>query len=285
MSRLTTLRVYLLIPGILAAAATGAFIYKGQIADLGIACVFAVLGYYMKATAWPRVSLVIGFVLGSLFESNLQLTLRLQELGRINVWTRPIALTLMGLTLISLLMPYLGRRRSARRAAARLPARGRRRVSSTVALAILGTFAVITADLSSAARLVPTCILVPTAALIVWQLMRDWRPGILGPALDKIDGAYQGRRDPDPRDTGSPWRRELAVLAGLGLSCGCLALFGFLLAVPVLTLLYMRTVARSKWLISGLMALGLWALLYGLLEQGLDATLYRGLVWSAWKNH
>jgi hypothetical protein len=70
-------------------------------------------------------------------------------------------------------------------------------------------------------------------------------------------------------------------MAGLGIFCASVLLFGFLVSVPLLTVLYMRVVARSNRLISGLMAAGLWVLLLGWLEQGLDATLYRGLIGAA----
>jgi hypothetical protein len=120
-----------------------AFIHKGQITDLGIA---------------------YGFVLGTLFESNLQLTRRLQEIDRINIWTRPIALTLMGLAVLSMLMPHLAHRRATRRASSPLPggptpdlcARGPRCSGHVRGL-----------DDASSARLVPTFVLVPTAALFL----------------------------------------------------------------------------------------------------------------------
>jgi putative tricarboxylic transport membrane protein len=49
------------------------------------------------------VPLVIGVVLGPLFENNLQLTLQLQQLGRIDFWRRPIAMTLLVLCVASIL--------------------------------------------------------------------------------------------------------------------------------------------------------------------------------------
>jgi TctA family transporter len=59
----------------------------------------------MRCHGWPRVPLAIGFVLGASFETNLLLTLRLQELGRIDVLERPITLGLGALILLTLLVP------------------------------------------------------------------------------------------------------------------------------------------------------------------------------------
>lgn len=106
-ARLTVIRTQLLAPVIFALAAVGAFAYKSRIEDVAAAFIFGLAGYYMKKHAWPRIPLIIAMVLGPIFESNLHITLRLQETGRINFWARPITLSLMLLTLITLALPYI----------------------------------------------------------------------------------------------------------------------------------------------------------------------------------
>ena len=105
LARITTLRTQILAPVILCLAAVGAVATRGALGDLLVATVFGVLGYVMRRHGWPRVPLAIGFVLGAAFETNLLLTLRLQELGRIDILQRPIALGLATLTLATLLLP------------------------------------------------------------------------------------------------------------------------------------------------------------------------------------
>jgi len=105
MAKLSTIRTARLVPVILALAVIGAYQYRGQVADVICAVAFGILGYLMKRFDWPRIPLVIAMVLAPLFESSLHLTLRLQELGRINIWSRPITLALIFLTLVSLLLP------------------------------------------------------------------------------------------------------------------------------------------------------------------------------------
>jgi putative tricarboxylic transport membrane protein len=107
LARLTVLRTQLLAPIIFALAALGAYIFKGRIEDVFVAFLFGVVGYGMKKYDWPRIPLVIALVLGPLFESNLHITLRLHQLGRINFWTRPITLSLMALTVATLTLPYI----------------------------------------------------------------------------------------------------------------------------------------------------------------------------------
>jgi TctA family transporter len=107
LARLTVIRTQLLAPIIFALATLGAYVSEGRIEDVVVTFIFGFVGYYMKKHDWPRVPLVIALVLGPLFESNLHLTLRLHELGRINFWTRPIALSLVLLTAVTLGLPYL----------------------------------------------------------------------------------------------------------------------------------------------------------------------------------
>jgi putative tricarboxylic transport membrane protein len=102
---------------ILALAVVGSLQYRGLLADVVCAAVFGVLGYLMKRLDWPRIPLVIALALAPLFESNLHLTLRLQELGRIDFFARPLVLLLFALTLGNLLLPaFLGRLRAIRAA-------------------------------------------------------------------------------------------------------------------------------------------------------------------------
>ena len=105
LARITTLRTQILAPVILCLAALGAVAARGALGDLLVATVFGLLGYVLRRHGWPRVPLAIGFVLGAAFETNLLLTLRLQELGRIDILQRPIALGLATLTLATLLLP------------------------------------------------------------------------------------------------------------------------------------------------------------------------------------
>jgi putative tricarboxylic transport membrane protein len=120
MARLSTLRTSRLIPVILALAMIGAIQYRGLLGDAVCALVFGVVGYLMKRRAWPRVPLVIAMALALLFETNLHLTLRLQELGRIDFWSRPVVLLLTALIVLNLTLPtLLPRLRGARRGVSR----------------------------------------------------------------------------------------------------------------------------------------------------------------------
>ncbi len=108
---------------ILTLAMLGAVQYRGLPADAVCAVIFGLIGFMMKRHRWPRVPLVIAMSLATLFESNLHLTLRLQALGRIDFWSRPVVLGLLALILLNLLLPSLRqfmRRRRERKERSRL---------------------------------------------------------------------------------------------------------------------------------------------------------------------
>jgi TctA family transporter len=107
LARLSTVRTTRLIPFIIALSVIGSLQYRGLMADVVCAMFFGLVGYLMKRLDWPRVPLVVAMALAPLFETNLHLTLRLQELGRIDFWSRPVVLILLLFTAGVLLLPAL----------------------------------------------------------------------------------------------------------------------------------------------------------------------------------
>ena len=111
-ARLTTIRTEVLIAPLIVIATIGAYLYRGQESDVVIAYVFAGLGYMMKVFDWPRIPMMIALVLGPLFERNLQLVLRLQELGRIDFFARPLVVAFLLLSVSGLLVPLFRRNKT-----------------------------------------------------------------------------------------------------------------------------------------------------------------------------
>jgi TctA family transporter len=112
LARLTIVRTRRLIPPIVILAVLGALALNGQVADVWMAVLFGVAGYLMKKYGWSRVAFVMALVLGPLFEQDLQLTLDLQRLDRIDFLTRPGVIVLLGLIALTTL-PVWRRRRKA----------------------------------------------------------------------------------------------------------------------------------------------------------------------------
>jgi len=106
LSRLTTLRMDVLAPLIMALAAIGAFVYRQRIEDVGLAFLFGGIGYLMKKHGWPRIPLVVALLLGGGIELNLHITSQLHGLGRLDLWHRPVFMAIGLLTLASLALPF-----------------------------------------------------------------------------------------------------------------------------------------------------------------------------------
>jgi hypothetical protein len=145
-----------------------------------VALVFGLSGFLLSRSGWPRVPLVMGLVLGSLFETNLLLTIRLQQLGRVELWNRPIALALLALAAFSLVTAIRGLGRSW--GAARVQhetgssRRAGERLACTAVLIILaGTFAWLTVGLGPVARRVPAIVVTALMVLLAAQFVFDWR--------------------------------------------------------------------------------------------------------------
>ncbi len=114
-ARFTVVPAQILVPVITVLVIIAAMAARGSPGDLLLTVGFGVAGYGMKVHGWPRVSFVIALVLASLFETNLILTLRLLELGRLDLFERPVFLVLFLLLCLTLAWPfvrYFGRQRS-----------------------------------------------------------------------------------------------------------------------------------------------------------------------------
>ena len=105
LARLTVLRSDLLVPVILALAVGRLRLSSQRSRSRLPAFVVGIAGYYLKKHGWPRIPLVIAFVLGRTFETNLHITLQLHELGRIDLFTRPVVVGLAALTALNLGLP------------------------------------------------------------------------------------------------------------------------------------------------------------------------------------
>jgi putative tricarboxylic transport membrane protein len=66
--------------------------------------VFSVLGYYMRKKQWPIAPLILGFILGDLFEGALRQSLAIGQGSPMIFFKRPIPLIFILLTIIALVL-------------------------------------------------------------------------------------------------------------------------------------------------------------------------------------
>ncbi|MDY0287256.1 MAG: tripartite tricarboxylate transporter permease [Sphaerochaeta sp.] len=105
-----------LLPLILILSFIGAYAIAGQatsvgIYNLGIALVMGLIGYALKQDDYPIAPIVLGLILGGMFEENFR---RAVKLAGGNYWvffTKPICLFFMALSVLSIVLPLLSKKR------------------------------------------------------------------------------------------------------------------------------------------------------------------------------
>ncbi|MFC1815008.1 tripartite tricarboxylate transporter permease [Thermodesulfobacteriota bacterium] len=92
LSRLAFVHTDFLFPIILILIFVGAFVTLGDMTNVVVAVLFGLLGFFMKRFDYPRAAMILGFVLGGLFEYYLWLSLKVS--GPLFFLT-PISLTMI----------------------------------------------------------------------------------------------------------------------------------------------------------------------------------------------
>ncbi|MEA2938917.1 MAG: putative tricarboxylic transport rane protein [Alphaproteobacteria bacterium] len=100
---------FVLFPCILGISIVGAFGASGRLFDLGLVVGFGLLGYVMAKLRYPSAPLILGFVLGDNMERALRQSLMMSQGDITSLVERPISATMLGLALLILLTPLLGK--------------------------------------------------------------------------------------------------------------------------------------------------------------------------------
>jgi len=100
--RLAFLPVNTMVPVIMVAALIGSFSQNQYIFDMGVMVVFGIIGFFMKSYGYPPIALLLGIILGPMFEENLLRTLRLGGGTPELFFERPLTLFLWFLLFLTL---------------------------------------------------------------------------------------------------------------------------------------------------------------------------------------
>jgi len=106
-ARFLAIPTHLLMPIILLLCIVGSFAIRNSIFDVGSALVLGVLGYVMLKVDIARPPLILGYILGPLFEDNFRRSLILGDGSLIPYFTRPISLGVIIFTILILVSPYV----------------------------------------------------------------------------------------------------------------------------------------------------------------------------------
>ena len=107
LARVPSLNPNVIIPLVLCVCLIGAYADRRQVSDVITAVVFGVIGYLMDKYRYSRATFVIGMVLAIMIERNLHLSISLY--GEWFVFTRPIALVMFVLIIVTTAWPFFRR--------------------------------------------------------------------------------------------------------------------------------------------------------------------------------
>jgi hypothetical protein len=155
------------------------------------------------------------------------------------------------------------------------------------------------------ARLVPLAIGVPTLAMLIYaligdqflpQLIRrfdvsitDFTPGGADEETEERieqlaeEGAEFDAESYAPGHHGAPgeWKRVTSLLGWMVAFIATIVFVGFLVAIPIFTLIFLKLQARASWLATILVTVVLFAFVYVLFGRFFPAGLFQGIVFGA----
>jgi putative tricarboxylic transport membrane protein len=100
-----------LYPPILALCIAGVYSQSNSLEDCGLLVGFGVLGWLMKRYDWSMAPMILGLVLGPIFESALRQSLTLSHGSAAIFVTRPISAVLLAFALIAMMAPFVFRKK------------------------------------------------------------------------------------------------------------------------------------------------------------------------------
>ena len=105
--RLINFPAKFLWPAILVLCVVGSFALRGGIFDIWAMVAAGALGYVMRMDGYPLAPMVLGLILGPIAEENLRRSLELSGGTWDIIYTSPIAMSILALSVVSLFTPVL----------------------------------------------------------------------------------------------------------------------------------------------------------------------------------
>jgi len=107
MARIVLIETMYLVPMIILITVVAAFVERQYVFDMGLALFFGVLGYIAHKTNYHVTAMLVGIILGPLFEQYLVRALRLSEGNLLVLFSSPIGNVLWAFLVASLALPAL----------------------------------------------------------------------------------------------------------------------------------------------------------------------------------
>jgi TctA family transporter len=284
LAKLAQVRYTLLVPLILTFIILGAFGTHRDTLDLVTVVCVGILGYFMWRFGYPRPALILGFVLGELFERYLYRSVASYGFTWLQ---RPSVIILLAIALGTLALTLRSRMTGNGKptTVANTPQKKHLTVRFqpgsllTVFFLVLFSLAPFTASgWPLIAKLVPIYVVaIPGIFLTLIQLYREvtaWEgtASESGAQADEVfDVQLDGRIE---------LRRTLGFFAWFAGGAAAVWLLGIVIALPLIMLLYTVLEGREKWKVSLFMSGIVFLLVWGLFEYVLETRWPPGILLS-----
>ena len=284
LAKIALVRISILAPVIIAITFVGAFQGSKEWGDILVLLGLGLLGWIMKRLRWPRPPLILGFVLGDIFENSLFIS---TERYGADWLTRPVVVVLFALTLYGIFSPavksYLARRKEKQTQPGTRFHLQKPDADSLFTLILLAAFAFMLSVSSGwefGAKMVPQVIAWTavglTSYLLITGLFFTQAPLDFMPKLDGIAELKPAPSDEAhfdiTADYGDLDRRTILSRAYIYFGW-CFAFLvvalvvGLLPAMLLFLIAYMRFEGRESWMVSLSVAASTWVVAYILFHK------------------
>ena len=274
LAKVTFIRSELIIPAIIVFVFMGAWMSGSVMGDWFLFLILGLLGLIMRYAGWPRAPMVLGFVLGSIMETALHITLQKYTWD----WVlRPISAIILALALLTVFLSasgFIKRRRDAQNipagegAATGQEAELQKFTSLPFAVFMLAIFsyAIFKArGWPEEAGLLVDCFSYPGAAFCLIIIISDIRE-----FFTAKDGEFSGPVGAQYASVIRNSKEPLGILGMYGWFSGIIIvtyIAGQMVALPLYVFLYLKVLCKESWKLTLIYTFLSWLLLWGMFGE------------------
>ncbi len=279
-AKVTFIRAHVIVPPIVLFVFMGAWMASNQMGDWYTLLLFGLLGYVMNLGGWPRAPLILGFILGTIMERSLDLSVQVFGMSWIY---RPVSVVIGALALLTVAFTALGSGRL--KPGSPTPGLTGKEpkedllISTLLTLFVAGLFfygSIQALQWPRDVKFFPLTVGVAGSLLALWVLESDLR-GLASRlcqsrwSFSSVFGASPVMANPG---------KLIVVLCWLLSLLPATWIIGQKIALPLFILLYLRWKGKEKWRMAlSLAAIG-WLFLYGVFDQVIHVNWYPSVFFS-----
>lgn len=268
------------VPGVMVVLLMGAWVATSSMGDWWVCLGMGALGYAMKQGGWPRPPLILALVLGTLIESNYQLTLQVYD-GLSWMYQRPIVVCIELVIVVTIILAARGitRPKSMRATLNEDKSIAESFMSFGLSVVLLGLFiwayVVAQAFEEPATAQFPVVVLLVGIPLVIVALYQDARA--CGRGISR-HGGFAFSWSAASQEWGL---RSSLTFFGYLLAIVALAYtVGQLIALPIFVAVYTRRWGKSSWRVSFAYAAACFLVVWGLYAQIMNLHLHTSILFG-----